>query len=143
VNPEVSVDVKSWGVTLRRWSVDSSGRVEHSSGEKVGAKQDPAVIEIRRAVLTPSQLAAVHAGLAQVESVLSRPEQCDLMMTDGAYGTVRWFEDDQRVELPFSANCVKGRDHELAVAIFAVDKIVDDAAMTTEPVERRAGSNSR
>jgi hypothetical protein len=32
---------------------------------------------------------------------------------------------------------VKGRDHELAEAIFAADRIVDDAADTAPVVEKR------
>jgi hypothetical protein len=128
--------VKSWGVTLRRWTMDEAGHVEHTSGLKVGGNRTDMVIEIRRLTLTPAQRAAVAEAVTKVESVLAEPEQCDERLTDGPYGTFSWDRGAQPNKLPFDGNCVRGRDYRLVSAIFAADAIVDDAAKATQPVER-------
>ena len=139
----VGAEVKSWGVTLRSWSVDAEGRVEHLSGGKPGANPADVVIEVRRLVLPQGSRRELETRVEAVRTVLSAPEHCDQQMTDGAYGTFRWDEGAGEQKLPFSANCVKGRDANLAEAIFAADKIVDDAAKAVEPVERRPYTQER
>jgi len=138
---EISGEVKSWGATLRRWKVDGAGNVEHTSGEKVGANRDDIMIEVRRTRLSPAELASLRETVSRVKAVLAEPEQCDEMLTDGPYGTFRWYEGEKLMELPFSANCMKGRDYRLASAIFAADEIVDEAAKATQPVDRHPLAN--
>jgi hypothetical protein len=130
-------EVKSWGVTLRQWSVDQAGRVEHVSGGRVGVNPADLVLEVRRFELPAASRQALADAVMRVQAVLAAPEHCDLSMTDGPYGSFRWNYGEKEEVLPFSANCVKGRDHELAEAIFAADRIVDDAADTAPVVEKR------
>ena len=130
-------EVKSWGVTLRQWSVDQAGRVEHISGGRVGVNPADLVLEVRRFELPAAERIALSKAVEGVQRVLATPEHCDLMMTDGPYGTFRWSFGAKEEVLPFSGNCVKGRDHELAEAIFATDGIVDDAAKAVAVTEKR------
>jgi hypothetical protein len=132
----VGGEVKSWGVTLRRWTVDEAGRVEHTSGEKVGGDRADVMIETRRLTLTKAQRAALVEAVGKVEAVLQTPEHCDEKLTDGPYGTFQWDRGSGVNKLPFDGNCVRGRDYDLVSAIFAADQIVDDAAKATQPVER-------
>ena len=132
----VGGEVKSWGATLRRWTVDEAGRVEHTSGEKVGADRTDVVIETRRLTLTKAQRAALAEAVGKVEAVLQTPAHCDEKLTDGPYGTFQWDRGSGVNKLPFDGNCVRGRDYDLVSAIFAADQIVDDAAKATQPVER-------
>jgi hypothetical protein len=129
-------EVKSWGATLRRWTVDEAGRVEHVSGEKVGGNRTDIMIETRRTTLSRAQQDELAAAIGKVEAVLHIPEHCDQMLTDGPYGTLQWDRGDGVNKLPFNGNCVRGRDYDLVSAIFAADQIVDDAAKATDPVER-------
>jgi hypothetical protein len=139
----VGAEVKSWGVTLRSWTVDAAGHVEHSSGGRPGMQPSSITIEVRRFTLAPSKSAGLTAAVARVEAVLARPEHCDQKLTDGPYGTFSWDEGAGPQTLRFDGNCVNGRDAELAEAIFAADKIVDDAAKAVEPVERRPYAQER
>lgn len=132
----VGGEVKSWGATLRRWTVDGSGRVEHISGENVGGNRTDVVIETRRLTLTQAQRVALAQAVSKVEAVLETPEYCDEKLTDGPYGTFQWDRGNGVNKLPFDGNCVRGRDYDLVSAIFAADHIVDDAAKATQPVER-------
>ena len=106
----VGGEVKSWGATLRRWTVDEAGRVEHTSGEKVGGNRTDVVIETRRLTLTSAQLAALAQAVTKVEAVLDTPEQCDEKLTDGPYGIFDWDRGAGLQKLPFDGNCVRGRD---------------------------------
>ena len=130
-------EVKSWGATLRKWTVDSEGRVEHTSGEKVGANRADIVIEVRRLTLAAADRAKIADAIARVEAILATPEHCDERLTDGPYGNFSWNAGSGEQAIKFDGNCVKGRDYELTSAIFAADKVVDDAAKAVEPVERR------
>lgn len=127
--------VRSWGTTLHEWTVDASGRVEHTSGQKVGADRTDVMIETRRFSLTSPQRAQLAAAVTKVESILATPEGCDEYLTDGPYGTFRWNHGDKANELPFNGNCVRGRDYELVSAIFAADGIVHDLAKALPPTE--------
>jgi hypothetical protein len=117
--------------------VDEAGRVEHVSGGRVGVNPADLVLEVRRFVLPPAERIALAKAVEGVQAVLATPEHCDLKMTDGPYGSFRWSYGAKEEVLPFSANCVKGRDHELAEAIFAADGIVDDAAKAVAVTEKR------
>lgn len=128
--------VKSWGATLHQWTMDSTGRVEHTSGERVGGDRSDVMIEVRRLTLTAAQQAALADALAKVEAVVAEPENCEQQITDGPYGTVRWDRGGHPNEVPFSGNCVQGRDSRLVGAIFDADQIVDRAAKATQPVDR-------
>ena len=128
--------VKSWGATLRDWKVDAAGHVEHVSGERPGANRMDIVIETRRLTLSRPQMRALAAAVTRVESILRKPEQCTERVTDGPYGSFRWDRGKGQQSLPFDGNCMKGRDYDLASAIFAADEIVDKAAKKVEPVER-------
>ncbi len=134
---QVGAEVKSWGVTLRQWTVDASGNVEHSSGGGPGVDLSKVVVEVRRTKLSQAQLDAVRGAIGRVKTILAQPEHCDQMMTDGPYGNFRWSEGGKTQDLKFSANCVAGRDAHLATAIFDADEIVTKAARLTQPVERR------
>ena len=136
-------EVKSWGVTLRQWSVNAGGQVEYTSGGRPGANPAAVAIEVRRFVLPPSSLQQLSVAVQRVEQEIAKLEQCDQSMTDGPYGKFRWNWGNGQQELPFTANCVKGRDAELAIAVFAVDKIVEDAAKGVQPVERRPATQQR
>ena len=128
--------VKSWGATLRDWKVDAAGHVEHISGERVGADRTDMIIETRRLTLSPAQMQKLAAAVGRVETILQQPEHCDQKLTDGPYGTFRWNRGKGEQALPFDGNCVEGRDYQLVSAIFAADKIVDEAAKAVQPVER-------
>ena len=130
-------EVKSWGVTLREWSMDAEGRVEHVSGGRVGVPPADIVLEVRRFSLSSTNRQALADAAVRVQAVLAQPEHCDLMMTDGPYGQFRWNLGAKEEVLPFSANCVKGRDHELAEAVFSADRIVDDAAKSAPVTDKR------
>jgi len=128
--------VRSWGATLRDWKIDAAGHIEHRSGERVGGNRTDVVIETRRLTLSAGQMKALSDAVARVEAVLQQPEQCSQFVTDGPYGTFRWDRGDGEQALPFSGNCMEGRDYQLVSAIFAADKLVDDAAKAVEPAER-------
>jgi hypothetical protein len=130
-------EIKSWGLTLRQWSLDETGRVEHVSGGRVGVNPADLMLEVRRFELPAAERIALLKAVEGVQRVLATPEHCDLMMTDGPYGSFRWSFGAKEEVLPFSGNCVKGRDHELAEAIFAADGIVDDAAKAVAVTEKR------
>ena len=130
-------EVKSWGVTMREWSMDAEGRVEHVSGGQVGVPPAEITLEVRRFTLSPANRQALADAAIRVQVVLTRPEHCDLIRTDGPYGSFRWNFGAKEEVLPFSADCVEGRDHELAEAIFAADRIVDDAAKSAPVTEKR------
>ena len=130
-------EVKSWGVTLREWNMDAEGRVEHVSGGRVGVPPADITLEVRRFALSAANRQALADAAVRVQAVLAKPEHCDLMMTDGPYGQFRWNFGAKEEALPFSANCVKGRDHDLAEAVFAADRIVDDAAKSAPVAEKR------
>ncbi|MFL6733085.1 MAG: hypothetical protein ACJ8EY_00120 [Sphingomicrobium sp.] len=132
----VSVEVKSWGATLRKWSVDASGNVEHVKSEQIGSDRGHYNLLTRRLTLSPEQRSALNAAVVQVETQLALPEGCENMLTDGPYGTITWNRGTEQ-KLPFSANCMKGRDYDLASAIFAADELVDDASLATQPVETK------
>ena len=136
-------EVKSWGATLRQWTIDSEGRVEHTSGEKVGANRNDIIIEVRRLTLSADGRQKLADAVQRVETVLATPEQCDEQLTDGPYGSFRWNSGRGEQTLKFDGNCMKGRDYELASAIFAADKIVDDAAKAVGPAERRPLGETR
>ena len=127
--------VKSWGATLREWKVDAAGHVEHVSGERVGANRTDVVIETRRLALSPEQMGELAAAVTRVETILQQPEQCSQQLTDGPYGTFRWDRGHGEQSLPYNGNCVQGRDYELVSAIFAADKVVDEAAKAVQPTE--------
>lgn len=139
----VGAEVKSWGVTLRNWAVDAEGRVEHSSGGRPGQPPADTVIEVRRLVLPAETRVKLDEAVQRVKAVLATPEHCDERLTDGPYGTFTWDEGAGQQQLKFDGNCVKGRDAELSEAIFAADKIVDDAAKATEPVDRHPAAQDR
>lgn len=139
----VGAEVKSWGTTLRSWTVDADGRVEHSSGGRPGKAPAETVIEVRRLVLPASARLQLDEAVERVKSVLATPEHCDERLTDGPYGNFSWDEGAGQQQLKFDGNCVKGRDAELSEAIFAADKIVDDAAKATEPVDRHPAAQDR
>ena len=129
--------MKSWGATLRDWKVDSVGNVEHVSGERAGADRTDVVIETRRLKLSAQQMRELATAVERVETIMKTPEHCSERLTDGPYGTFKWDSGAGVKSLPIDANCVRGRDYELVSAIFAADKVVDDAAKLVEPAERR------
>ena len=139
----VGAEVKSWGVTLRKWTVDADGRVEHSSGGRPGKAPADTVIEVRRQVLSAETRMKLDEAVQRVKSVLATPEHCDEQLTDGPYGTFTWDEGAGQQQLKFDGNCVKGRDAKLSEAIFAADEIVDDAAKGAEPVDRHPATQDR
>ena len=139
----VGAEVKSWGVTLRQWDVNADGQVEFTSGGRPGANPATVTIEVRRFALGRGARHDLSLAVHRVELELAKSEQCDQSVTDGPYGKFRWDWGKGQQELPFTANCVKGRDAALANAIFAADKIVEDAAMTVQPVERRPATQQR
>ncbi|GAA4757845.1 hypothetical protein GCM10023264_27540 [Sphingomonas daechungensis] len=139
----VAADVKSWGVTLRSWSVDADGRVEFSSGGQPGKDPANTTIEFRRLTLTPAAREELAAAVVRIREVLAQPEHCDLRRTDGPYGTFRWNDGSGEQSLPFDGNCEKGRDAELGAAVFAADRIVEDAAKAVAPVETRPATQER
>ena len=139
----VGAEVKSWGVTLRQWAVNADGQVEFSSGGQPGKDPATVTIEVRRFALAASARRELAAVVQRVEQELAKPEQCDQSLTDGPYGKFRWDWGKGEQELPFSANCVKGRDAQLADAVFAADKIVEDAAKAVQPVEQHPASQER
>jgi hypothetical protein len=136
-------EIKSWGVTLRQWTVNATGQVEFSSGGRPGVDPATVTIEVRRFKLSAEKRSELAAAVRKVEAALARPEQCDQSLTDGPYGKFRWDWGEGQHELPFSANCIKGRDAELANAVFAADAIVLDASAAVQPVERRPASLER
>jgi hypothetical protein len=93
-------------------------------------------IETRRFTLSAKQRRAFEAAVDKVERVLARPPGCENQMTDAPYGSLRWVKGKEKIDVPFSGNCVKGRDFDLAVAIFAADAMIDKAAVALRPVER-------
>ena len=138
-----AAEVKSWGATLRSWTVDEAGRVEHISGERPGLRPADVTIEIRRLTLSDAERARLAAAVEKVEAILPTPEQCDEQLTDGLYGSFRWDKGEGPKDIKLDANCVKGRDADLMGAVFAADQIVDDAAKAVEPAERRPLSANR
>jgi len=139
----VGAEVKSWGVMLRKWTVDAEGRVEHTSGGRPGQAPADTTIDVRRLVLPAASRVQLAEAIERVKAVLATPEHCDERLTDGPYGTFSWDEGAGAQQLKIDGNCVKGRDAQLSEAIFAVDKIVDDAAKATEPVERHPATQDR
>ncbi len=139
----VGAEVKSWGATLRQWTVDAGGQVEFSSGGQPGKDPATVTIEVRRFALSPADRAELARAVQKVEAALVRPEQCDQSLTDGPYGKFRWDWGKGQQELPFSANCIKGRDADLANAVFAADAIVLGASKAVDPVERKPASQER
>jgi hypothetical protein len=129
-------ELKSWGATLHHWTMDADGKVEHTSGERVGGNRTDVVIETRRFTLSPEQRLALDNAVQRVELIIGRPEGCENQMTDGPYGTLRWSKGGEESVLPFSGNCVKGRDYDLASAVMAADAIVDDIAKAVPAAER-------
>jgi hypothetical protein len=128
--------MKSWGRLLHQWTLDEAGRVEHLQNP-APFSGDSHQLLIRRVTLQAPERQALSAAIDRVESELARPEGCAMRMTDGPYGELSWTGLDRVEKLPWNANCTEGRDADLSRAVTAADKIVDDAAMRTQPVERR------
>lgn len=129
--------MKSWGRLLHQWTMDANGRVEHIQNPEPFGDRAKQQLLVRRIVLTALQRQSLTAAVVAVQAKLAEPEACAMRMTDGPYGDLEWTAGGTPAKLPWNANCTEGRDAELSAAVRRADRIVDDAAKATAPVERR------
>lgn len=131
-----SMEVRSWGRLLHRWSVKQDGAVEYVVIDAPLGAPDPKA-SVRRFKLDLSQQESLRAALDKAETARKRPAQCESEITDQPYGKVAWAVGNLKYSYDWTANCVQGRDADLALALREADSLVGTLATGVTPSETR------
>lgn len=121
----IAMDILSWGKLTRRWEVDGSGNGIFQTTRDVpgGGFRDYDVLT-RNFAVGPEAFARLRESLRPAEAFAGRPLDCELLVTDGPYGSVTWTGTERPGSVHYTLGCSSKQADAVQDVIFAAEALV-------------------